>query len=117
MEVLPLGLSQVFLVKRVIILTFFEGNNKSFGSQQISPNGYFALSKLINSKLIEPYFEPFHNIHFKKLNSKQNIKFLSQYNLFNKTSNFWLHRKGNIINVFKKRNSKKISLLRFIIQR
>ena len=82
-------------------LNIFEGKGKSFGSQQLSPNGWFAMSKLINSKLIQPYFEPFHNIHFKKLNSKQNIEYLSQYNLFNKTSNFGSIEREGIINVFK----------------
>ena len=96
--------------KKGYYINIFEGNNKSFGSQQISPNGYFALSKLINSKLIQPYFEPFHNIHFKKLNSKQNIEFLSQYNLFNKTSNFGSIEREGIINVFKKETLKSKSI-------
>ncbi len=96
--------------KKGYYINIFEGNNKSFGSQQISPNGCFALSKLINSKLIDPYFEPFHNIHFKKLNSKQNIKFLSQYNLFNKTSNFGSIERESIINVFKNETLKNKSV-------
>ena len=91
-------------------LNIFEGKGKSFGSQQLSPNGWFAMSKLINSKLIQPYFEPFHNIHFKKLNSKQNIEFLSQYNLFNKTSNFGSIERESIINVFKKETLKNKSI-------
>ena len=96
--------------KKGYYINIFEGNNKSFGSQQISPNGYFALSKLINSKLIQPYFEPFHNIHFKKLNSKQNIEFLSQYNLFNKTSNFGSIERKSIIDVFKNETLKNKSI-------
>ena len=91
-------------------LNIFEGKGKSFGSQQLSPNGWFAMSKLINSKLIRPYFEPFHNIHFKKLNSKQNIEFLSQYNLFNKTSNFGSIERESIINVFKNETLKNKSI-------
>ena len=74
--------------KKGYFINIFEGTDKSFGSQQISPNGWHALSKLINSKLIQPHFEAFHNIYFKKLNSKKNIQFLSQYNLINKTSNY-----------------------------
>mgnify|MGYP003325143848 CR=1 FL=1 len=48
-------------------INLFEGNSKNFGSQQISPNGWVALSNLINPKKIEAYFEPFHNIYFKKI--------------------------------------------------
>jgi len=91
-------------------LNIFEGKGKSFGSQQLSPNGWFAMSKLINSKLIQPYFEPFHNVHFKKLNSKHHIEFLSQYNLFNKTSNFGSIERESIINVFKNETLKNKSI-------
>ena len=96
--------------KKGYYINIFEGNNISFGSQQISPNGWFALSKLINSKLIEPHFEPFYSIHFKKLNSRQNIDFLSQYNLINKTSNFGSVERESIINVFKNKTLKNKSI-------
>ena len=96
--------------KKGYFINIFEGKDKSFGSQQISPNGWFALSKLINSKLIQPHFEAFHNIHFKKLNSKQNVEFLSQYNLINKTSNFGSIERKNIINLFKNQTLKKKSI-------
>ena len=96
--------------KKVYHLNIFEGKGKSFGSQQISPNGWFAMSELINSESIQPYFEPFHNIHFKKLNSKQNIEFLSQYNLFNKTSNFGSIERKSIIDVFKNETIKNKSI-------
>ena len=96
--------------KKGYFINIFEGKDKSFGSQQISPNGWFALSKLINSKLIQPHFEAFHNIHFKKLNSKQNVEFLSQYNLINKTSNFGSIERKSIINIFKNQTLKNKSV-------
>ena len=43
-------------------INLFESKGKNFGSQQISPNGWVALSNLISLKKIEPYFEPFHDI-------------------------------------------------------
>ena len=49
-------------------IDIFEGKNESFGSQQIAPNGWEALSKLIESKKIKKYFEPFYNIYIKRLN-------------------------------------------------
>ena len=96
--------------KKGYFINIFEGKDKSFGSQQISPNGWFALSKLINSKLIQPHFEAFHNIHFKKLNPKQNVEFLSQYNLINKTSNFGSIERKSIINIFKNQTLKNKSV-------
>ena len=96
--------------KKGYFINIFEGKGKSFGSQQISPNGWFALSKLINPNLIQPHFEAFHNIHFKKLNSKQNIEFLSQYNLINKTSNFGSIERKRIINIFKNQTLKNKSI-------
>ena len=50
-------------------IDIFEGKTESFGSQQITPNGWQALSKLIVSKNIQKYFEPFYGIYIKKLNS------------------------------------------------
>ena len=49
-------------------IDIFEGENENFGSQQITPNGWQALSKLIESKTIKEYFEPFYSIYIKKLN-------------------------------------------------
>ena len=52
-------------------IDIFEGENKSFGSQQITPNGWEALSRLIEPKKIQKYFEPFYSIYKKKLKSKK----------------------------------------------
>ena len=43
----------------------FEKEKDSFGSQQITPNGWKALSKLIDLKNIQKHFEPFYNIYIK----------------------------------------------------
>ena len=48
-------------------IEIFEGKNESFGSQQITPNGWEALSKLIESKKVQKYFEPLFKIYIKKL--------------------------------------------------
>ena len=87
-------------------INLFKGNSKNFGSQQISPNGWAALSNLISPKKIEAYFEPFNNIYFKKLNSNRNLEFLSQYNLLNKTSNFGSIERESIIKIFKNKTLK-----------
>ena len=91
-------------------INLFEGNSKNFGSQQISPNGWAALSNLINPKKIEAYFEPFHNIYFKKLNPNQNLEFLAQYDLLSKTSNFGSIERESIIKVFKNQTLKNKSV-------
>ena len=52
-------------------IDIFEREYESFGSQQITPNGWGALSKLINLKNIQIYSEPFYNIYIKKLNAKK----------------------------------------------
>ena len=40
-------------------IDIFEGENRSFGSQQITPNGWDALSKLVEIKNIQKFIEPF----------------------------------------------------------
>ena len=57
-------------------IDIFEGVNESFGSQQITPNGWEALSKLIEPKKNQKYFEPFYNIYIKRLNSKNSLDLL-----------------------------------------
>ena len=91
-------------------INLFESKGKNFGSQQISPNGWVALSNLISLKKIEPYFEPFHDIYFKKLNSNQNLEFLAQYDLLNKTSNFGSIERESIIKIFKNQTLKNKSV-------
>ena len=54
-------------------IDIFEGKNESFGSQQITPNGWEALSNLIELRNFQKYFEPFYSIYIKRLNSKNNL--------------------------------------------
>ena len=91
-------------------INLFESKGKNFGSQQISPNGWVALSNLISLKKIEPYFEPFHDIYFKKLNTNQNLEFLTQFNLLNKTNNFGSIERESIIKIFKNQTLKNKSV-------
>ncbi len=91
----------------------FEGENKSFGSQQITPNGWEALSKLIESKKIQKYFEPFYNIYIKKLNSKNNLELLYHHNLVEKNYKYGSIERKSIIS-FLKNNTLKNNLINII---
>ncbi len=102
-------LASVF-AKQGYYISLFEGKAKNFGSQQISPNGWTALSNLVNPKKIEPYFEPFHSIYFKKLNTNQNLEFLTQFNLLNKIGNFGSIERESIIKIFKNQTLKNKSV-------
>ena len=82
-------------------IDIFEGKNKSFGSQQITPNGWEALSKLINLKIIQKNFEPFYNIYIKKLNSKNNLELLYHHDLVEQNYNYGSIEKKSIISFFK----------------
>ncbi len=79
----------------------FEGENKSFGSQQISPNGWRALSNLINLEKIEAIFEPFHNIYIKKINSDNNLEILYHYNLLEQGYKYGSICRKSLINCFR----------------
>ena len=88
-------------------IDIFEGENKSFGSQQITPNGWEALSKLIKPKKIQKYFEPFYNIYIKRLNSKNNLELLYHRNLAEQNYNYGSIERKSIISFFKKNALKK----------
>jgi len=51
----------------------YDKQSQNFGSQQISPNGWLALAKLIDIKKIKPFFEPFNNIQIKYMDSNQKL--------------------------------------------
>ena len=80
----------------------FEGKNISFGSQQITPNGWKALSNLIEIKNIEKYFEPFHSIYIKKLNSNNNLEVLYHHDLLGQNYKYGSIERQSIITTFKK---------------
>ena len=82
-------------------IDIFAGKNQSFGSQQISPNGWMALSKLIGLKDIQTYFEPFYNIHIKKINSNNNVEILYHHNLLKQHHKYGSIERKSIINLFK----------------
>ncbi len=79
----------------------FEGEKKSFGSQQITPNGWKALSKLIDLKNIQKHIEPFYNIYIKKLNSKNNLEILHNHCLVEENNNYGSIQRKSIISFFK----------------
>ena len=62
----------------------FEGKNEIFGSQQITPNGWEALSNLIELRNIHKYFEPFYSIYIKKLNPINYLNANNSYEFFEK---------------------------------
>ncbi len=87
-------------------IDIFEGTNKIFGSQQITPNGWKALSNLIDLKNIGKKFEPFYAIYIKKLNSNNNIELLYHYNLLEKNYNYGSIERKSIISLFKNHSIK-----------
>ena len=82
-------------------IDIFEGKNESFGSQQITPNGWEALSNLIELKNIKKYFEPFYNIYIKRLNSKNNLEILHNHYLVRENNNYGSIQRKSIISFFK----------------
>ena len=94
------------------IIDIFEGENINFGSQQISPNGWLALSNLIEIKKIKPFIEPFNTLQIKSLTTKSNLETLSNFNLVEKNQNYGSIERKSIIKTLKdfalKKNSIKI---------
>ena len=82
-------------------IDIFECKNESFGSQQITPNGWKALSKLIDLKNIQKHFEPFYSIYIKKLNSKNNLEILLHHDLIEKNNNYGSIQRKSMISFFK----------------
>tara|TARA_B100001250_G_scaffold224762_1_gene192762 strand:+ start:24 stop:1139 length:1116 start_codon:yes stop_codon:yes gene_type:complete len=94
------------------IIDIFEGENSNFGSQQISPNGWFALSNLIEIEKIQPFFEPFNTLQIKSLKRDNNLEILSNLNLVKKNPNYGSIERKSIVKILKnfalKNNSIKI---------
>ncbi len=82
-------------------IDIFEGKNENFGSQQITPNGWNALSYLLDLKKIEKNFEPFHDIYIKKINLSSNSEILYHHSLLEKHYNYGSIERKKIINCFK----------------
>lgn len=79
----------------------FEGNNQNFGSQQISPNGWNAISELIDINKVKPFFERFNVIKIKSMNSKQKLSLLSSFNIQNDKVHYGSIERSSIIKLFK----------------
>ena len=88
-------------------IDIFEGKNESFGSQQITPNGWEALSNLIELRNVQKYFEPFYGIYIKKLNSNNNLEVLYHQDLVEQNYNYGSIERKSMINFFKKNALKK----------
>ena len=82
-------------------IDIFEGKNESFGSQQITPNGWKALSNLLGTKKIQKYIEPFYSIYIKEINSKNNLELLYRYNLLKQHYNYGSIERKSLISFFK----------------
>ena len=93
-------------------IDIFEGENSNFGSQQISPNGWLALSNLIEIKKIQPFIEPFNTLQIKSLKGENNLEILSNLNLAEKSPNYGSIERKRIIEILKsfalKNNSIKV---------
>ena len=81
----------------------FEGYNENFGSQQLSPNGWNALSKLIDIKEVYPFFESFKLLQIKSINANQKLMQISSYNIDNKTKNYGSIERSSIVKLLKKK--------------
>ena len=82
-------------------IDLFEGNNQNFGSQQISPNGWNALSELIDINKVQPFFENFNIIKIKSMNSNQELNLLSSHNVKNDKVNYGSIERSSIIKLLK----------------
>ena len=82
-------------------IDIFERENSTFGSQQITPNGWKALSNLVEIKNIQKYIEPFYNIYIKKLNSNNELEILYHHDLIEKNFNYGSIERKCIIKLFK----------------
>ena len=74
------------------IIDIFEGENINFGSQQISPNGWLALSNLIEIEKIQSFIEPFNTLQIKSLTTKSNLEILSNFNWWFNRNSYWNFR-------------------------
>ena len=90
-------------IKKNFSVNVFEGENKHFGSQQISPNGWKALTQIVDIEDIKPVFEVFSAIHIKKINSEEILELLSNYDLTNNNDVYGSISRENLVNILKKK--------------
>ena len=92
------------------LVDIFEKKNESFGSQQISPNGWLALAKLIDIKKTKPFFESFNKIQIKYMDINQKVELLCNFNIDNDTTNYGSIERKSIIKLLKDSALKKKSI-------
>ena len=90
-------------IKKNFSVNVFEGENKHFGSQQISPNGWKALTQIVDIEDIKPVFEAFNGIHIKKINSEEILELLSNYDLSNNNEVYGSISRENLVNIFRQK--------------
>ena len=90
-------------IKKNFSVNVFEGENKHFGSQQISPNGWEALTQIVDIEDIKPVFEAFNAIHIKKINSDEILELLSNYDLTNNNEVYGSISRENLVNILKQK--------------
>ena len=90
-------------IKKNFSVNVFEGENKHFGSQQISPNGWKALTQIVDIEDIKPVFEAFNTIHIKKINSEEILELLSNYDLTNNNEVYGSISRENLVNILKQK--------------
>ena len=83
------------------LVDIFDKKNKTFGSQQISPNGWLALTSLIDIKKIKPFFEPFNQIQIKYMDINQRVELLCNFNVDNENMNYGSIERESIIKLLK----------------
>ena len=88
-------------IKKKFSVNVFEGENLHFGSQQISPNGWKALTQIVDKEDIKPVFEAFNAIHIKKINSEEILELLSNYDLTNNNEAYGSISRENLVNILK----------------
>ena len=88
-------------IKKKFSVNVFEGENLHFGSQQISPNGWKALTQIVDKEEIKPVFEAFNAIHIKKINSEEILELLSNYDLTNNDEVYGSISRENLVNILK----------------
>ena len=90
-------------IKKNFSVNVFEGENKHFGSQQISPNGWEALTQIVDIEDIKPVFEAFNAIHIKKINSEEILELLSNYDLSSNNEVYGSISRENLVNILKQK--------------
>ena len=100
-------------IKKNFSVNIFEGENKHFGSQQISHNGWKVLTQIVDIKDLKPVLEAFNAIHIKKINSEEILELLSNYDLTNNNEVYGSISRENLVNILKQKvlSNKNIQIL------